>query len=206
MQCCVCKQNEATVHLTEVVDDKVQKLDLCEKCASEKGVDDPTSFSLAKMFAENLGKFTDSEEDEGEEDILEEEEASDASDATKKNIIFSGKISGLKSVQSKSDTQTCPQCGYKLGQFRKTGRMGCPVCYKTFSELLEPALKNMHKGSRHIGKAPEGIRERIDISQKLEQKQEKLREAIALENFEQAATLRDEIKSLKVQLESSAKD
>lgn len=204
MLCCVCHQNEATVHLTEVVDDKVQKLDLCESCASEKGVDDPTSFTIAKMFAENLGSIvSDDAEDEETDDSDEKLDPNQLKDQEKKNIIFSGKISGLKSVSAQTDKQTCPACGYSITKFKKTGRMGCPACYTTFRELLEPALKSMHKGTRHIGKAPAGIRERLDLSQKLDQHQESLREAIALENFEEAAILRDEIKKLKSQLESS---
>lgn len=47
MLCNVCKQNEAKVHLTKIVGDKMQKVDLCEDCSKEKGVDDPTSYSLA---------------------------------------------------------------------------------------------------------------------------------------------------------------
>lgn len=47
MLCNLCKQNEAKVHLTKIVGDKMQKVDLCEDCSKEKGVDDPTSYSLA---------------------------------------------------------------------------------------------------------------------------------------------------------------
>lgn len=54
MLCCVCKQKEAKVHLTQIADDKVQKVDLCEDCAKEKGVNDPTGFSLADLLL-NLG-------------------------------------------------------------------------------------------------------------------------------------------------------
>ena len=50
MLCCVCKQKEAKVHLTQIADDKVQKVDLCEDCAKEKGVNDPTGFSLADLL------------------------------------------------------------------------------------------------------------------------------------------------------------
>ena len=45
-----CKKNEATVHLTQIVEDKMQKVDLCEECAKEKGVNDPTGFSLADLL------------------------------------------------------------------------------------------------------------------------------------------------------------
>jgi protein arginine kinase activator len=47
MQCSICKEKPATVHLTQIVGDKMQKLDLCEDCAKAKGINDPTSFSLA---------------------------------------------------------------------------------------------------------------------------------------------------------------
>ena len=47
MQCTICKEKPATVHLTQIVGDKMQKLDLCEDCAKAKGINDPTSFSLA---------------------------------------------------------------------------------------------------------------------------------------------------------------
>jgi protein arginine kinase activator len=50
MMCCVCKEKEAKVHLTQIVDEKLQKVDLCEDCAKQKGVNDPTSFALADLL------------------------------------------------------------------------------------------------------------------------------------------------------------
>jgi protein arginine kinase activator len=50
MQCCVCKEKEAKVHLTQIVGDKMQKVDLCEDCAKQKGVNDPAGFSLADLL------------------------------------------------------------------------------------------------------------------------------------------------------------
>ncbi len=49
MLCCVCKEKPATVHLTQIQGDKVQKVDLCEECAKNKGVNDST-FALADML------------------------------------------------------------------------------------------------------------------------------------------------------------
>ena len=40
-------ENEATVHLTEIVEGQMKKIDLCEECAQEKGVTDPEGFALA---------------------------------------------------------------------------------------------------------------------------------------------------------------
>jgi protein arginine kinase activator len=50
MICEVCQQENATVHLTQIISGKMQKIDLCEKCAKEKGVADPAGFSLADML------------------------------------------------------------------------------------------------------------------------------------------------------------
>src|SRR3954470_10071393 len=50
MNCDVCKQNPATVFLTQIVDGKMQKVNLCESCSKEKGVTDPTGFALADLL------------------------------------------------------------------------------------------------------------------------------------------------------------
>jgi protein arginine kinase activator len=50
MLCDICKKNVATVHLTQMVEGKTKKVDLCEACSKEKGVDDPTGFSLADLL------------------------------------------------------------------------------------------------------------------------------------------------------------
>lgn len=50
MVCDVCKSNQATVFLTQIVDGKMQKVNLCESCSKEKGVSDPTGFALADLL------------------------------------------------------------------------------------------------------------------------------------------------------------
>ncbi len=50
MQCSICKEKPATVHLTQIVGEKMQKLDLCDDCAKAKGVNDPAGFALADLM------------------------------------------------------------------------------------------------------------------------------------------------------------
>ena len=50
MICDVCKNNQATVFLTQIVDGKMQKVNLCEACSKDKGVTDPTGFALADLL------------------------------------------------------------------------------------------------------------------------------------------------------------
>jgi protein arginine kinase activator len=49
LKCDLCS-NQATVHLTQIVNHKVHKVDLCETCAQAKGVTDPSGFYLADIL------------------------------------------------------------------------------------------------------------------------------------------------------------
>jgi protein arginine kinase activator len=165
MQCCVCKEREAKVHLTQIVGDKMQKVDLCEECAAQKGVNDPTGFHLADL------------------------------------LLGLGASQQLEQVVGGSDLR-CPRCGFSQADFKKAGRLGCADCYTTFAEGLESLLKTMHKGIRHVGKAPHGMQKSRDLSDRLKGLQKRLEKAIGEEDFEQAAALRDEIKATKEKMAS----
>lgn len=166
MKCCVCKNREATVHLTQIAGDKVHKVDLCEECAQSKGVNDPTGFSLADLLL-GLGASQQLEQAAGSAEVR------------------------------------CPRCGFTQADFKKAGRFGCPDCYRTFAKGLEGLLKSMHKGTRHVGKVPAALRRVEDTRERIKQLQKKLAKAIAEENFEQAAVLRDAIKQASAQLADS---
>ncbi len=51
MKCDVCGKEEATVHLTEVINDKVTKLHLCEKCAKTKSEEMQSHFGLTDLLS-----------------------------------------------------------------------------------------------------------------------------------------------------------
>jgi len=50
MLCMICKQKAAQVHLTEIVDDKMKKVDLCEDCAKHKGINDTAGYAIADLL------------------------------------------------------------------------------------------------------------------------------------------------------------
>lgn len=54
VKCNLCG-NPATVHLTQIVNNEIHKLDLCEECAAAKGVTDPSGFSLADLLIKTSG-------------------------------------------------------------------------------------------------------------------------------------------------------
>ena len=63
------------------------------------------------------------------------------------------------SHRAESDTMeiVCDACGFTASQLKKIGRMGCPECYAAFRDGLDGLLRNMHKGTRHVGKRPSHI-------------------------------------------------
>ena len=99
-----------------------------------------------------------------------------------------------------SGETACPACGFTQADFKKSGRLGCPECYVTFGSGLAGLLKNMHRGTRHAGKMPQAQRQGRVMEERLKVLQRKLDDAVAVENYEEAAHVRDEIKSLKQSL------
>ncbi len=51
LKCVVCGK-PATVHLTQILQNKIHKVDLCEQCAKQKGITDPEGFSLMDILSE----------------------------------------------------------------------------------------------------------------------------------------------------------
>ena len=159
----ICKQNPATVHLSELEGGKIKNVDVCEDCAKRKGLNDTPGFALAEML---MG-------------LVPAQETAEA-----------GAGEGIK----------CPFCGFTQADFKKAGRLGCAQCYTSFAEGLESLLKTMHKGTRHVGKAPHSFKQNRDLTDRLKNLQKKLDQAVEEEDFEQAAGLRDEIKSTRDQM------
>lgn len=51
MLCDACHKNTATVHLTEIVDDQMTELHLCEECARQKSEQMEQQFGLSDLLA-----------------------------------------------------------------------------------------------------------------------------------------------------------
>jgi protein arginine kinase activator len=139
----------------------MQKVNLCDACSKEKGVQDPTGFALADLL---LG------------------------------------IGAAEEIEKGAPTQKCPICGYTQADFKKTGRLGCSTCYTTFAEGLNILLKAMHKGTEHVGKLPQRAHRTMELNDRMRTLTESLEKAVAEENYETAASLRDQIKRLENEL------
>lgn len=155
MLCQICGKKEATVHLTQMLNDEVRKMHLCEQCAEASGIDVNAPASMTN-FLLGLG----------------------ASD---------------KAV-SETAGRTCPQCRMRFQDFKKASRLGCQNCYVTFAEELEPLLHGMQKGERHVGKKPVHYAGAVNVFPSSASLKKALDEAVASENYEEAARIRDQIR------------
>lgn len=98
----------------------------------------------------------------------------------------------------KLNALTCPNCGITFKDFRSTGRLGCPQDYEVFRKQLVPLLDNIHGEQKHQGKSPRfrGVADRKTTTA-LGSLRRQLQGAIAREDYEQAAQLRDKIRCLE---------
>jgi len=158
-------ENEATVHLTKVVEDGIKKEHLCKDCASKHGVDTDPPTDMSEFLAQ-VG-------------------AGSSSSGGRSSIV-----------------STCPSCGMDRPRLKKSMRLGCRQCYDVFSEDLENVIQSMHHSDQHVGKVPSSEGKRAQLTRQLAILQEKLGEAVLNEQFEQAATLRDQIKALQTEMVS----
>jgi protein arginine kinase activator len=109
---------------------------------------------------------------------------------------------GTQTSDNMPRERTCRACGLPQSVFRKTGRLGCSQCYTTFADSLGHLLKAMHKGTKHVGKSPEGwilSPPPPPTVNRLEQLHSALRNAVEGEQYEEAARLRDEINREEIQ-------
>jgi protein arginine kinase activator len=171
MLCQNCGRNEATTHIKRVINGATSENHLCAECAGSLGYGDMFS-GLGFSFGELLGGFL-------------------------------GEASALPSA-AQQETRRCKICGNSWQDIVREGKLGCAECYSLFFEELQPSLQRIHGRIKHNGKISAGggveaqeqkSREK-EKAQKLAALKSDMKKAIEEQDFERAATLRDEIKAL----------
>jgi protein arginine kinase activator len=163
MKCECCKETEATIHLTQVIDGEVKKLNLCQVCAQNNGIDLNSPISITDVL---LG--------------LGNQPAGDA----------------VKNDSSEFDL-SCSRCQMTRAEFKKRARLGCPECYKAFMGELSAITQAMHHSRQHVGKIPARQGNEARVTAQVAVLKKDIETAIAKEEYEVAASLRDKIKLLK---------
>ncbi len=193
MLCENCGKREANVRYEENINGRKREMNLCEECSRELGIG-RMDFSMPINFSNFMGGFL---EDFG-------------------NTEFMPMLSDLKTLK-------CDSCGYTFNDITKTGKLGCGDCYDIFGTRLDPILKRIQGENHHVGRLGKEIDKKIDEKfgvnnnqetekqksnkksedlnkkkdSKLEELKESLKKAIKEERYEEAASLRDQIKNLE---------
>ena len=160
----------AKIHVTQIHDGQVMDVSLCPECAQKFGFMTPIT-EMSVPLNEIISGFSVGEE-----------------------------AAPVSSSTSTPETKTCPSCRQTFRGFRDSGRLGCPVCYDTFEKELEPLLRKVQMGVVHHGKTQPSPKDGANLITLIQQKKEELRQAVAEENFEVAAQLRDEVHRLEREL------
>ncbi|KMY52565.1 hypothetical protein AC623_00025 [Bacillus sp. FJAT-27231] len=170
MICQSCKERPASLHFTKAVNGEKTELHLCEKCAQEKGEQ--------YMFSEHP-------------------------DFSIGNLL--GGLFNLNTPFSSQPAQypqqkvlKCDSCQTTFQQFVNRGKFGCAHCYEAFQDQLTPILKRLQNGNTlHTGKIPARIGGTLYLKREIAELRGRLQQAIADEEFELAADIRDQIRSLE---------
>ena len=146
--CDLCHNNIATVHLTEIVEDKVIEVHVCQKCSRVKTKDLKQQLTAPESLTDIMGELD---------------------------------LSREKAVKK------CSFCDTTMDNFKKNGRLGCAHCYASFRLQLIPLIKKIQGATHHKGKVPFHVKENLVFNRKIKSMRERLRRAIQLEEYEEAA-------------------
>jgi protein arginine kinase activator len=111
--------------------------------------------------------------------------------------LLTGMLSQSKTKKTEGAAEVpCSVCGMSFSDFAKVGRLGCGNCYLTFRSQLNDLLRKVHGNTQHRGKFP-GTKG--DVMKPLWEESKlkaELKKAVDEEDFERAAQIRDQIRTL----------
>lgn len=169
MLCENCQEREATIFYTEIVNGVKSEHSLCSECAKEIDFGDELPF--AELLAGILGAYSEA---------------------------------GTEARQDGMEQVICPTCKLSYHEFLQMGTFGCEDCYGVFEPLIRDNIKKIQGNDAHLGKRPlhnKNTRgttgEGGSISDEIVVLKERLKEALMIEDYEEAAKLRDQVKLLK---------
>ena len=93
------------------------------------------------------------------------------------------------------EAESCPQCGLTYEVFRKQRRPACAACCTAFRQSVRRLLSENSKSLQHVGRRPVAGEDAQRQRARLEKLQRQLEEAVAREDYEQAAILRDALRN-----------
>lgn len=215
MKCHSCGKNEATVHITDIAEGA------CEGAGAASdgnGVGEASS-GEGDVAAENVaaegelaGQGNGAGDSNGASQSPEEEAIQEHhlcpvcaqnldvpyAPPPKKTMADIWKMlqHSVKQTRSRPNL-TCNTCGMSLDEFRRRGRLGCPLDYELFRPHIEELIERVHGSKAHVGRVPGISEDELVRVQQRTDLQHKLDLAVREEAYESAARIRDQLKQLE---------
>ncbi len=191
MLCEKCQKKPAAMRLTKIINNKKHVMNLCQDCARETSQQlSPALDGIGSILSGLMG------------------------------------FDNLWTVDAAKQVKSCPVCGMTQSQITQNGKMGCAECYNTFLDELRPLLRKIHGNCLHKGSQPViaqqpqkvSLEEILSHAVPIEEQAEaaktakaaapslqaeretlhsQMKDAIAREDFERAAQIRDRLKDLE---------
>lgn len=114
--------------------------------------------------------------------------------------LFGGFLGDTKPSVSSGKAPRCTKCGSSFDEIVHSGKVGCADCYRTFYDRLLPSIQRIHGKIKHSGKtaAAAPAQSKVETTaEKIEKLKAAMNDAVAKQEFENAAKIRDEIKALE---------
>ena len=182
--CQLCPATGATVHLTELAPDGSRsELHLCRACVARLGVtlDHPPSISELLAGKQDGGDGAGDADSEAYSDAAAGDEA----------VAVPAPAPGHGA---------CPQCGLEFSAYAQNNLFGCSECYQAFAPQVLELVKRYHGGMQHAGRLPAGGSSLPTAAKRVAARHAlhiALQEAVANEQYERAAHLRDQLRELE---------
>ncbi|OPZ65216.1 MAG: UvrB/uvrC motif protein [Firmicutes bacterium ADurb.Bin506] len=174
MLCQSCNERQANVHVTQVVNGARTELHLCQQCAEKRG--ELQVLAGPKFAFSNLVA----------------------------GLLQSGGAAVYPVGIPGGVRRRCATCETDYADFTNSGFLGCSDCYAQFEPMLRPIIAQVHGHTRHTGKAPVRSGNAFRFRRELETLRADLKRLISLEEYEQAAKVRDRIRELETRQQKQA--
>jgi protein arginine kinase activator len=172
VDCELCGEEKATMHLLRVVEGAVTHTHLCPDCA-QSIAEQTDGLAIVLAVPSVFRRLT---QDAADEVVVE-------------------------APPAHNEDKFCGVCGTTLSDIRESGMVGCSNCYRIFSEDLASALETETQQVQHLGKMPQRLSESDSVRQEIMRLERMLNELVACERFEEAAGVRDRLAELGQELE-----
>ena len=182
MECELCGNRPATVHIREIYGKEEKAVYLCAVCAEQYDADRADrgdhNGPEVTIKLEAMPEKTESNEDA--QDLWVDE---------------LGDLEEEGTTETPAESLTCPGCGWTEQTLKDKKRLGCPDCYNAFWALLQPLIEDWHAEVANKGSLSEQNTSEITAGKNASAShiEKELNVAIACEDYERAAELRDRL-------------